>query len=140
MSKYTLHKSVIAVIDTLQSEVLKQAVKDFINYTPFDFGVIKNGAFRTAEDQNKLFNKSPKVTNCDGYKYKSRHQSGLAIDLVPYVNGSYTWDKTHCSVLAGAFSTYLNTLGIDYIGGFDWNSDGNLNEKFYDPCHFEVKE
>ncbi len=27
---------------------------------------------------------------------------------------------------------------IDYIGGFDWNGDGNLNETFFDPCHFEV--
>jgi len=31
-------------------------------------------------------------------------------------------------------------MGIEFIGGFDWNGDGNLNETFFDPCHFEVKE
>jgi hypothetical protein len=139
-NKYTLHPSVIAIIDTLQSEILKQTVKGFIQYTPIDFGVVRNGAFRTAEDQNALFNKVPRVTNCDGYKYLSKHQSGMAVDLVPYVEGEYTWDKTHCDVLAGAFATYLNTMGIEFVGGFDWNGDGNLNEAFMDSCHFEVKE
>lgn len=138
--KYKLAQSVIDIIDTLKSEILRQTVKDFIKYTPIDFGVVKNGAYRSAEEQNKLFNKVPKVTNCDGYKYKSKHQSGLAIDLVPYVNGKYTWDIKHTTALASAFATYLNAMGIEFVGGFDWNGDGNLNEKFYDPCHFEVKE
>lgn len=140
MSNYTLHSSVIAVIDTLQSEILKQTVKDFIKYTPIDFGVIKNGAYRTAEDQNKLFCKSPKVTGCDGYIIKSKHQSGLAVDLVPYVNGGYSWDIRHTTCLAGAFATYLKTMSIEFVGGFDWDGNGVLDESFYDPCHFEIKE
>lgn len=139
MNRFKLHPSVIAIIDTLQSETLKHAVKDFIDYTPIDFGVITNGAYRTAEDQNELFMKSPKVTNCDGYRNKSRHQSGLAVDLVSFVNNQYTWDGKHATGLACAFATYLKMKRIEFIGGYDWNGDGNLNETFYDPCHFEVK-
>ncbi len=138
MEKYKLHESVIKNIDTLKSETLKKAVKDFINYTPIDFGVIENGAFRTEEDQNLIFAKTPRVTNCDGYTVKSKHQSGLAVDIVPWVNGRYSWDEKHCTGLACAFATYLNMKGIEFVGGYDWNKDGILNEKFYDPCHFEV--
>lgn len=134
--KYTLHSSVIKNIDTLKSERLKKAVKDFINYTPIDFGVISNGAYRTAETQNELYKKGN--SQLDGYKYKSAHQSGLAVDLVPWVDGKYSWDIKHTTCLAGAFSCYLQIKGIEFTGGYDWNNDGVLDESFYDPCHFEV--
>lgn len=138
VSKYVLHESVIKHIDTLKSKELKQAVKDFINYTPIDFVVLKNGALRTAEMQNELY----RIGNSqlDGYKHKSAHQSGLAIDIVPWVDNKPTWDLKHTTFLAGAFSAFLNMRCIDFIGGADWNSDGILSESFYDPCHFEVKK
>jgi peptidoglycan L-alanyl-D-glutamate endopeptidase CwlK len=137
MSKYTLHKSVLKHIDTLKSEELKTAVKDFINYTPIDFVVIESGGLRTAELQNALFKKG--YSQLDGYKYKSAHQSGLAVDIVPWVNNEPSWDIKHCTGLACAFASYLNLKGIKFVGGYDWNNDGILNESFYDPCHFEVE-
>ena len=138
MSKYTLHSSVIKIIDTLKSDMLKNAVKDFINYTPVDFGVIKNGGYRTEEEQKELFNKG--VSQCDGHIYKSKHQSGLAIDIVPYVNGKYTWDRDTCLYLSGAFRAYCSMKGLSVINGADWNGDGDLKNDSWDVVHFEVKE
>lgn len=140
MQKYTLHKAVLKRLDTLKSETLKDLVKGFIHFTPIDFMVISNGAFRTAEEQHELFLKEPKVTNCDGYKLKSAHQSGLAVDLVPWVNGKPTWDKIHTSSLGASFKTYCNMLGVEVIWGGDWDDDGDLKESFFDPAHFQIEE
>lgn len=145
MSKYNLHPTVIKVLHTLKqsnnplSEELIEAVEEFIKYTPIDFTIVKNGAYRTAEEQNKLFKKVPKVTNCDGFMYKSYHQSGLAIDLVPWVEGKASWDEKHATGLAMAFKTFCNMEGVNIVSGADWDDDGNLNESFYDPCHFEIR-
>ena len=138
MRKYTLHPSVIKNIDTLKSETLKTAVKDFIDYTPIDFVVLSNGALRSAELQNELYKKGN--SQCDGYKYKSKHQSGLAVDIVPWVNNKPTWDRDYVMRLSGAFCSFLNLVGIDFINGADWNGDGDLNGDSWDGCHFEVKE
>ena len=43
------------------------------------------GGIRTADQQNKLFLDG--VSKCDGFKKKSEHQSGLAIDVIPYIKG-----------------------------------------------------
>jgi len=138
MARYTLHESVIKNIDTLKSEALKTAVKDFINYTPIDFTVLSNGALRTPELQNSLFKKG--YSQLDGYKYKSKHQSGLAIDIVPWVNGAPTWDRDYLMRLSGAFSCFLKMSNIDHRNGADWNGDGDLTGDSWDCAHFEVKE
>jgi len=143
--KYKLHQTVIDTLETLrlsnnpESEKLIIAVKKFINYTPIDFGIIKNGAYRTAEAQSELFMQKPKVTNCDGFIYKSYHQSGLAVDLVPWVNGKYSWNEKHTTGLAMAFKTFCNMEGLNIVSGADWDDNGNLYEDFYDPCHFELR-
>jgi hypothetical protein len=121
-----------------RSEILIEAVKDFIRYTPIDFVIISNGGYRSAEQQNELYKKG--ASQLDGFKHKSKHQSGLAVDLVPWINSTPTWDEKHTSVLAGAFANYLNIKGIEFIGGFDWDGDGSLTESFYDPCHFQLKD
>jgi len=43
------------------------------------------GGIRTADQQNKLFLDG--VSKCDGFEKKSEHQSGLAIDVIPYIKG-----------------------------------------------------
>lgn len=146
MSKYKLHQSVIDNLETLRksnnplSEQLIIAVKKFAEYTPIDFGIIKNGGYRTSKEQNEIFKSKPHVTNCDGYNNKSYHQSGLAVDLVPWVDGAYTWDEKHTTGLSMAFKTFCNMEGLKIVSGADWDDDGDLNELFYDPCHFEIRK
>ena len=121
-----------------KSKELKQSVKDFINYTPVDFVVLKNGALRTAEMQNELY----RIGNSqlDGYKHKSAHQSGLAVDIVPWVDNKPTWERDYVMRLSGAFYSFLKQRGIKFINGADWNDDGNLAGDSWDGCHFEVKK
>lgn len=143
MRDYVLGERSLKNLNTLNksgkdsSRILIAAVEDFINDTPIDFGIIENGGYRTAEQQKDLFDIG--VSKCDGYKKKSFHQSGLAIDLVPWVSGKYTWDKNHAFFLAGAFLSYCNRLKIPVTSGADWDSDGNLKDG-WDPCHFQIKE
>lgn len=118
-----------------RSHQLVYAVKDFIHYTPIDFCIIDNGGFRTAEEQNALFQKG--VSKCDGYNMLSKHQLGLAVDLVPWVDGKPTWEKSHAFYLAGAFMLYCNWKSLPITSGADWNRDGNLKDG-WDPCHMQI--
>jgi len=142
MSEFTLGKNTTRNLESIlqsgdsRSAVLVLVVKEFIKVTPIDFTIIENGGYRTAEMQNQLF----KLGNskCDGYKKKSKHQRGLAVDLVPWVNGKATWESKHTFYLAGAFMAFCNQHGYPITSGADWNRDGNLREDFSDPCHMEI--
>jgi len=142
MATYILGKNTTKNLETLlisgtgESQLLVRAVKDFICDTPIDFCVIENGGFRTTEDQQKLFRKG--VSKCDGINKKSYHQSGLAVDLVPWVNGKPTWESKHAFYLAGAFMAYCNRMDLPITPGADWNRDGNLKDG-WDPCHFQIE-
>lgn len=136
MSKFYLASSVIKIIETLTDKELIKLVKDFINYTPIDFVVIHNGAFRTADEQNEIFLKG--YSKCDGYKFKSAHQSGRAIDLVPCLDGvNPVWDLEHAKALGASFKTFCKTRGYYVQWGGDWHDDGVMQKKDFDPYHFE---
>lgn len=150
--KYSLHSSSIKNLETLlyskapNSRVLVSLVKDFIKVTPIDFAIIRNGGYRTAEEQNKIYQKGRTigakgntVTDCDGYRYKSKHQSGLAVDLVPWIKGAYSWDRDHALVLAGAFIAFCRVKGFNVVSGADWNMDGYIKYDSWDPVHFEIR-
>lgn len=136
MSKYSLHPSVIKNIDTLKDKKLAELVKEFINYTPVDFVVIKNGAFRTALEQKEIYLKGH--SRCDGYVHKSAHQSGKAIDLIPCPDGiKPLWDLGYAKALGASFKTFCKMKGYYIQWGADWNDDGVLGDSFMDPYHFE---
>lgn len=141
---YTLGKNTAKHLESIlqggnpASQKLVDAVKDFINYTPIDFCILESGGFRTAEYQNGLYNQKPSVSKCDGYKHKSKHQSGLAVDLVPWVLGKPTWEKKYTFDLSGAFLTYCKIHGLKVTSGSDWNDDGVLTDG-WDPCHMQIK-
>ncbi len=119
-----------------KSEILIKAVQEFISYTPIDFCILRNGGYRSAEEQNDLYDQG--VSKCDGFKYLSKHQKGLAVDLVPWVGNMPTWETKHAFYLSGAFISFCKIRGYYITSGADWNRDGNLNESFLDPCHFEL--
>jgi len=102
--------------------------------SPIDFGVLKLGGFRTAEEQHGLYLK--KRSKLDGYIQLSHHQLGNAIDLVPYVDGKHTWsdkkafEKINKAVMA-AWSE-MKGKGVVLTWGGSW-------ETFYDPAHYQIK-
>lgn len=67
------------------------------------------------------------VTNCDGYSRKSKHQSGLAWDLVPLDSaGGIVWSDRS---LYERMAEIAEVLGITC--GIRWNSIGDLD-------HFQI--
>lgn len=73
------------------SEYLKMTSDRALQCSPIDFGVPLHGGKRTPEEQNGLFKDGYSKT--DGFRKLSFHQKedsngkGLALDLVPYING-----------------------------------------------------
>lgn len=67
-----------------------------LEYTTQDFSIIDG--FRTADEQSKLYSKG--VTELDGINKLSAHQSGLAIDIIPYASGVDIWNTSNDKVKA----------------------------------------
>lgn len=87
---FNLGKSSLLNLETTHPYI-QLIVKRAITITQSDFGILSTGGFRTAEMQNEIFKKGN--SKCDGYIKKSYHQTGKAVDLVPYVDGKYTWNN-----------------------------------------------
>ncbi|WP_394126938.1 M15 family metallopeptidase [Vibrio hepatarius] len=117
---------------------LQKVTHRALELSPFDFGVTHG--FRTAEQQNALFKQNTPekwVTDKDGYVRKSRHQSGLAIDIAVYdEDGNLTWGWSYYEQVSWAFKQAANELGVSIVWGGDWpkRKDGvhiELNQEVY---------
>ncbi len=101
---------------------LQKVAHRALELSPFDFGVTHG--FRTAEEQNALFQQNTPekwITDKDGYVRKSRHQSGLAIDIAVYDKaGALTWGWSYYEQVSWAFKQAANELGIAIVWGGDW--------------------
>lgn len=82
------------------------------------------------------------VTNCDGVKVKSRHQSGLAIDVVPTDDhGNPIW-PAESDPRWKIISAFMESVGFRWGG--DWNGDGKTRydgdktETMVDYPHYEL--
>ncbi|WP_026745307.1 glycosyl hydrolase 108 family protein [Leptotrichia hofstadii] len=126
-------------------EVMKEAIEN----SPFDFR-ITDGA-RTTEEQFALYQKGrtlpgPKVTNCDGKKFKSNHQIksdgfGHAVDIFPcgvVENGVYRkftseegYDEKKLKLIANHILAVAKSKNINVEWGGNW--------KMKDTPHFELK-
>ena len=126
-------------------EVMKEAIEN----SPFDFR-ITDGA-RTTEEQFALYQKGrtlpgPKVTNCDGKKFKSNHQIksdgfGHAVDIFPcgvIENGVYRkftseegYDEKKLKLIANHILAVAKSKNVNVEWGGNW--------KMKDTPHFELK-
>lgn len=118
-----------------------------------DWGVGPDGGKRTAQRQNEIFKTG--ASKCDGYKDVSYHQSGLALDLVPYIDGKFTWNSEAAfikiaTLMFKAFKQLKDKGDIPkstflHWGGFwkavDKNKNGkmDLTESGWDKPHFEIR-
>ena len=131
-------------------KLLQELAYKTIETSTVDFGIAKYGGLRTAIEQKQLFDK--KYSKCDGTIKKSYHQSGLAIDFVPYINGTYTWadKKAFLAIAQAVFSTWSvlpDKMGFFlHWGGFWGAKDLNFNELLdldkelgWDLPHFELR-
>jgi hypothetical protein len=103
--------------------------------------VIITEGVRTKERQEQLFAQGrttpgPKVT----WTLNSKHITGDAVDVCPYVDGKINWNDTIGFVTLGkAMLSAAKELGVSIRWGYDWDGDGTLMEKGEsDGPHFEV--
>lgn len=115
--------------------------KEAIKFSPVDFGVPKMGGMRSAKDQHDLFLRL--VSKCDGYKIKSKHQSGMALDFYAYVNGRASWEKHHLAMIAGVIMATAEILLEEgkITHRLIWGGTfGSKDFNGWDMPHFELKE
>jgi hypothetical protein len=97
-----------------------------------DFAVISGT--RSAEEQHALFQKGRDsdgniidrdqvVTFKDGYQRRSRHQDGVAVDIVAYKDGGITWDKREIEIRASYILGFAAAHGLRLDGGVRWGWD-----------------
>lgn len=98
--------------------VLKRAIK----LTPVDFSVIEG--VRTRKRQVELFAAGASKT------MNSRHLTGHAVDIAPYVAGSIRWDWPLFHQIAPAMKQAAQELGVPVVWGGDW--------RFKDGPHWEL--
>tara|TARA_R110000772_G_C13310276_1_gene440145 strand:- start:5337 stop:5723 length:387 start_codon:yes stop_codon:yes gene_type:complete len=102
-----------------------------IKITKTDFGIPQDGGFRNTQCQRELYEDGK--SKADGVKYKSRHQSGLALDFFAYVNGKASWNELHLAMVATAFLQAASLLGhkVEWGGNF---------RSFKDMPHIQLKD
>ena len=130
-------------------QVLIDIIQAAISTSPYDFGIPMDGGYRTPERQNEMYQQGRQragkiITSCDGYKKKSRHQSGRAFDIYAYVDGSASWELKYLIPIGKHLvKTAEEGFGISLRWGLDWDQDGVLgfednDENFQDAPHFEL--
>lgn len=102
---------------------LVTVIKRAIQITPIDFAVIDG--LRTIEEQKKLFEAGATKT------MNSRHLTGHAVDIAPFVNGRLRWDWPLYHKLAKAVKEAAAEDNIKIVWGGDWAT-------FPDGPHFEL--
>ena len=117
---------------------LQKFFRELIKISPHDFSITQG--VRTAEEQNKLYQQGRTVpgkivTNCDGYKIKSNHQTkddglGHAGDIAVLVNNKITWEEKYYKEVAMSARILMQKYNVEWGG--DWKS-------FKDLPHFEYK-
>ena len=88
-----------------------------IKITTVDFSVFDG--VRSIKEQEEL------VKNGASWTLDSYHLRGLAIDLVPWINGRNRWEEESCIHINNAIQIVTNAHGIDSIEwGYDlWEKD-----------------
>jgi peptidoglycan L-alanyl-D-glutamate endopeptidase CwlK len=101
-----------------------------LELSPIDFGIPDTGGLRKAPEQNGMY--LNQKSKCDGYKKRSRHQDGEALDVYAYVDGAASWDEGHLTVIACAFLQAANTLGYR----IEWG--GYFGDTGWDKPHYQI--
>ena len=113
--------------------IIEAAIVD----SPYDFGIPPDGGLRTTERQKGLYalgrtKAGNIVTQTDGIKKKSVHQSGNAFDIYAFVNGKATWEAKYYDPIARHIQKVaLEQFNVKLVWGGDFKS-------FVDRPHFQL--
>ena len=109
-----------------------------IKRTRMDFGIAYLGGRRTAEQQNELFSEGRSTK--DGYNQLSKHQSGQAFDVIPFVRGKVVENDWNYAMICQAILSTALDLELKIRTGSDWNINGEYltDQTFKDVGHYEL--
>ena len=134
-SKKSLER--IEGINPILITILKEAITD----SPYDFGIPRDGGFRTYQRQAELYARG-RTTNeliekgivgIEGRPDKSRitwtlksyHMTGNAIDIYCYFDGRANWDLKYLEPIARHLIEVASKHGVILNWGQDlWGKDG----------------
>lgn len=102
---------------------LKAVMLHAIKTSTIDFTVLEG--LRTIERQRELYESGASKT------MNSRHLTGHAVDIAPYVNGAISWHWPYYYELADVVKSAANDLRIPLEWGGDW-------AKFKDGPHWQL--
>lgn len=102
---------------------LVRVVRRALELSTVDFAVTEG--LRTLDRQRKLVDSGASQT------MNSRHLTGHAVDLAPYIGGQIRWDWPPFHEIARAMKAAAAELGVSLVWGGDWKS-------FKDGPHFEL--
>ena len=96
------------------------------------------GGRRTAEEQNDLFKGG--YSTKDGYTNLSKHQSGQAFDVIPFLRGKVKENLWNYGMICQAILSTADDLGLNIRCGADWNMNGEYltDQNFQDYGHYEI--
>lgn len=135
MSKYKFSERSNRVFDTVESN-LTVVFKKALDYGIMDATALEGHRNKAKQDRFFDLHKS-KVQWPNG---KHNIMPSKAVDVVPYVNGSVSWNWRHCLVWAGIVLAAATELGVEVRWGGNWDMDGEpvTDQDFQDLVHFEL--
>ncbi|GAB3257075.1 M15 family metallopeptidase [Chitinimonas naiadis] len=116
MAGFSLGKGSLAELEGVHPDLVK-VVKRAIALTAQDFAV--HDGKRTVAEQQKLVAAGASQT------MDSRHLSGHAVDLVPYINGKLRWEWPPIYQIADAVRIAARELNVEIRWGGAWDVDFN---------------
>jgi peptidoglycan L-alanyl-D-glutamate endopeptidase CwlK len=114
MAPFSLGKNSLKELNGVHPELVA-VVKRAVVLTVQDFSV--HDGIRTLAEQQQLLASGASRT------LDSRHLTGHAVDLVPYVNGKLRWEWPPIYVIAEAVRTAARELGTPIRWGGAWDID-----------------
>jgi peptidoglycan L-alanyl-D-glutamate endopeptidase CwlK len=91
---------------------LIQVARVALPKSPIDFGI--TCGLRSQHEQNQLLAQGKTQVR------HSRHQDGMAIDVVAYENGKVSWKLKHYITIADAFAEACKELNMELRWGAGW--------------------
>lgn len=114
MSNFILGEKSLRELEGVHSDLVA-VVKRALELSVQDFAV--HDGIRTLEEQKKMVETGASQT------LDSRHLTGHAVDLVPYINGRLRWEWEPIYKIADAVRIAAQELGIPIRWGGAWDVD-----------------
>ena len=146
MAKYAFGRTSLDRMVGVHPDLVKVAHRALVisgrRKNGIDFTIPIHGGKRTAEEQKGLFDKG--VSKADGYEKKSYHQTGFALDVIPYVKaegikGNAIYSKKvstqkrelYFHMVASCILEAAAQLGVKISWGGNWKT-------FTDFPHYQI--